>query len=79
VIASDVWRPVPWPFRVLIKLFMASPEDGARTSLYCATAPELAGQSGRYYDDCTEKRPSRHAAEQLARRLWEQSETWTAG
>lgn len=78
VIASDVWRSVPWPFRGLIKLFMKSTEEGAQTSLYCATAPQLADQSGRYYDDCKEIAPSRYATPDLAQELWKQSEAWTA-
>jgi len=32
------------------KLFMLSNEEGARTPLYCATAPELSSSSGRYYN-----------------------------
>jgi retinol dehydrogenase 12 len=48
VVASDVWRRVPWPIRPLIKLRMRSPEQGAQTSLYCATEPELEAQSGLY-------------------------------
>ena len=29
---------------------MLSTEQGARTSLYCATSPEVAGQTGLFYD-----------------------------
>ena len=39
VVASDIWRRVPWPVRPLMKLRMLSTEQGAATSLYCATAP----------------------------------------
>ncbi|MEV4534287.1 SDR family NAD(P)-dependent oxidoreductase [Asanoa sp. NPDC049518] len=31
-----------------------SPEQGAATSAYVATAPMLAGESGRYFEDCHE-------------------------
>jgi NAD(P)-dependent dehydrogenase (short-subunit alcohol dehydrogenase family) len=31
-----------------------SPEQGAATSVYVATAPVLAGDSGRYFEDCHE-------------------------
>jgi retinol dehydrogenase 12 len=41
VVASDIWRRIPWPVRPLMKLRMLSTEQGAATSLYCATAPEL--------------------------------------
>jgi retinol dehydrogenase-12 len=76
VVASDIFRRVPQPFRSVIKLFMISPEQGARTSLYCATDPSLAGASGRFYDNCAEREPSRVATAELAGRLWEQSEAW---
>ena len=78
VVASDIWRRVPWPVRPLLTRRMLTVEQGARTSLYCATAPELAGQSGRFYDDCAEREPSHVATPELAARLWEQSEEWTS-
>lgn len=78
VIASDVWREVPWPVRSLIKAFMRSSEEGAETSIWCATAPELAHQTGRYYDACREKRPSALAEDEaLSKELWERSVEWT--
>ncbi|WGX94286.1 SDR family oxidoreductase [Nocardioides sp. L-11A] len=79
-IASDVWREVPFGLRHAMKLFMKSPADGARTSLYCATSPDLARDTGRYYDDRREKEPSRVVTDELAAELWERSEAWvTAG
>lgn len=77
-VASDVWREVPFGLRHVMKLFMRSTVDGARTSLYCATAPELAGVTGRYYDDEREKAPSPVATPELAAELWERTETWVA-
>ncbi len=77
VVASDIWRRIPWGLRSLAKLFMISNEEGARTSLYCATAPEVADHDGRYYDKCREKKPSRLAGDaELARQLWEKSVQW---
>jgi NAD(P)-dependent dehydrogenase (short-subunit alcohol dehydrogenase family) len=78
VIASDIWRHVPWPIRPLMTRRMLSNEAGARTSLYCATSPEVAGSTGRYYEDCREV-PASHLAEDpdLARSLWEKSVEWT--
>ena len=75
-IASDVWRRVPWPVRPLIKRRMRSPAEGARTSLYCATSPEVANESGHYYDDCRRKEPSAIATPQLAAELWDRSIVW---
>ncbi len=77
VIASDVWRKVPQPFRWLITRFMLTVEDGAKTQLRCATAPELAGETGLYYDDCKQKTPSRWAQDaDAASKLWAESEAW---
>lgn len=74
VVASDAWRKVPWPIRPLMKLWMISNEEGAQTSLYCATSPEVADHDGRYYDKCAEKQPSALALDDaLARTLWETS------
>lgn len=75
-IGSAIWRRVPWPVEPLMKLFMRSDEEGAVTSLYCATAPELVGVSGRYYDHSREKTPSSVATPQLAAELWERSKEW---
>ncbi|MCR1780933.1 SDR family oxidoreductase [Nocardioides carbamazepini] len=75
-IASDVWREVPFGVRHAMKLFMKSPEQGARTSLYCATSPDVADHTGRYYDDEREKQPSRVVTDALAAELWERSEDW---
>lgn len=78
VIATDVWRRVPWPARAAIKAFMKSPEQGARTTLYCASDPEVAGESGFYYDDCRRRSPSAVARDPaLAAELWRRSAQWT--
>jgi NAD(P)-dependent dehydrogenase (short-subunit alcohol dehydrogenase family) len=79
VVATDVWRRVPGPFRWLMKKLMITPEEGARSSLRCATAPELAGETGRYYDPSgRERRPSRLAGDAaLAAELWTRSAAWT--
>jgi NAD(P)-dependent dehydrogenase (short-subunit alcohol dehydrogenase family) len=76
VIASDIWRKVPWPVRSLMKLRMRSPEEGAKTSLYCATDPSLANESGHYYEDEARKDPSQVATPELAAELWDQTENW---
>jgi retinol dehydrogenase 12 len=76
VVASDIWRRVPWPVRPLITRRMLTVEQGAQTSLYCATEPELAQVSGRYYENCAEREPNPAATPELGSRLWEQSEEW---
>jgi NAD(P)-dependent dehydrogenase (short-subunit alcohol dehydrogenase family) len=77
VIASDIWRRIPWPVRPLVTRFMKTNEEGAATSIYCAASPQVADESGLYYDDCATKRPSRLSQDEaLAAELWRRSEQW---
>jgi len=77
-VASNIWRGVPGPVRWVIKLFMISNEQGAETPLYCATAPELAAATGRYYYKSREGKTSPLAQDAaLARELWERTEAIT--
>ena len=77
VIASDVWRRVPWPFRPLMTAFMKSNDEGAKTSIYCATSDAVAGESGLYYDECQAKDPLPISLDvALADELRERSAAW---
>ncbi|TXI90299.1 MAG: SDR family oxidoreductase [Cupriavidus sp.] len=77
VVATNVWRAVPWPLGSLMKYFMISEEEGAATTLYCALAPEAAGQTGLYYEECQLREPAPLGRDaELAGRLWEESERW---
>jgi len=79
VIASDVWRSVPQPFRTLITLPMKSVEQGADNSIYLASSPDVATESGRYYHDRAAREPSALGSDAaLARELWTRSEEWTS-
>lgn len=53
-----------------------SEEEGAKTSVYLAGSPEIAGVSGKYFDKC---KPSRSSSvsydEDVSRALWRASET----
>jgi NAD(P)-dependent dehydrogenase (short-subunit alcohol dehydrogenase family) len=77
VVASDIWRRVPWPVRPLVTRNMLTVEQGAQTSLYCATSPSVAAESGRFYDRCALREASSVATPELGRALWERSEAWT--
>jgi NAD(P)-dependent dehydrogenase (short-subunit alcohol dehydrogenase family) len=64
-------------FRLLVKLiasFGTSPQEGAKTSIYLASSPEVEGVTGKYF---VKSNPKRSAAisydESLQRHLWEQS------
>ena len=77
VVATDVWREVPALIRPLIKLLMISTEEGAATTLYCATSAEAGRETGLYYDKCKVKAPSAVGQDAaLAAELWRRSEDW---
>lgn len=62
----------------LARPFTRTPEEGARTPLYAATASDLEGVSGQYIDDCRPREPSSVAQdEDVAAHLWTVSETLT--
>jgi len=77
VVASDIWRRVPRLVRPLITARMLTTEQGAVTSLYCATSPSVAAGGGLYYDKCAVQEPNPAATPELAERLWQRSATWT--
>ena len=77
VVASDIWRRVPRPARALIKRRMLTVDQGAVTSVYCATSGAVAPESGLYYDKCQVREPSRVATRELAELLWKHSAEWT--
>jgi retinol dehydrogenase 12 len=69
-----------WAARMVAALrpFFRTPEQGADTVVYLASAPEVAGVTGRYFVD---RRPKRSAAAThdaaLAARLWDASAALT--
>lgn len=79
VVASDVWRGVPFFIRPFIKLFMINNQEGAKTSLHCATSDAAKNETGLYYHSDTKvKEPSKLAQDEaLAKELWRRSLAWT--
>ncbi len=78
VVASDIWRRVPWPFEKLIKRFMITNEEGALTTLHCAMSPQAGKETGLYYDECKTKEPSAVSKDpNAAAELWQRSLQWT--
>jgi NAD(P)-dependent dehydrogenase (short-subunit alcohol dehydrogenase family) len=52
-----------------------SPEEGAKTIIYLASSPEVAGVSGAYFYECKPATPTAEArSDEDAKRLWEISE-----
>ncbi len=59
----------------VIKPFILTAEKGARTSVYLASSPEVAGVTGKYFVKCKARTPSKAARDdEAARRLWAVSE-----
>ncbi|HET9957226.1 MAG TPA: SDR family oxidoreductase [Polyangiaceae bacterium] len=64
-------------FRTLGAPFMKSVAQGAATSVFAATAPELDLHSGAYLSDCAIAMPSREATDpELAERVWRATEAF---
>ena len=62
----------------LVKLagpLLKTPEQGARTTVYLATSPEVEGVTGKYFANSKEARSTKESLDpQNAKRLWEASE-----
>ncbi len=70
-------RDVGPAVRLLVKLigsFGASPQEGAKTSIYLASSPDVEGVTGKYFVKSIPKRSASISYdESLQRQLWEQS------
>jgi NAD(P)-dependent dehydrogenase (short-subunit alcohol dehydrogenase family) len=61
------WAPLR-----LLKPFIRTAEEGARTAIYLASSPDVAGITGEYFKDEKPRYPSRAAQDDdSARRLWQ--------
>jgi NAD(P)-dependent dehydrogenase (short-subunit alcohol dehydrogenase family) len=77
-VASDAWRKIPALVMVVWKRFMLTNAEGARTSVHCASGPQLP--AGKYWDHQQRVvEPSALAQDDaLAAELWRRSEAWVA-
>ena len=63
----------------VIKPFILTAAQGARTSIYLASSPDVAGVTGQYFVKCKARKPSAAAQDdEAARRLWKISEELVA-
>lgn len=80
-VATSLGKNNGWFVGVLagfLRPFFKTPEQGAQTSVYLATSPEVNGVSGKYFSNCREGRLSRAARDDAAaRRLWDVSSAMT--
>ncbi|XP_054425402.1 retinol dehydrogenase 14 [Pteronotus mesoamericanus] len=62
-------------FNLLSWAFFKTPVEGAQTSIYLASSPEVEGVSGKYFGDCKEEELLPKAMDEtVARKLWDISE-----
>ena len=80
-VASNFAQNNGWLVRAVMKvahLFAISPEQGAQTSLYLASSPEVEGITGKYFVDCKPVSSSPVSYDQdTAQKLWRVSERLT--
>ena len=67
--SGRVWSGV---IKIAQKLFAISPQRGAETLVYLAASPEVAGISGKYWNEKQQKRSSDNSYDiEQQKRLWE--------
>jgi len=75
-VKTEFARALPGFLRTIFDFFAIfaykSAVEGAQTTIYCSVAEEVANESGLYYSDCAEKKPSKDALDKnAAKKLWE--------
>ncbi|EJD45681.1 NAD(P)-binding protein [Auricularia subglabra TFB-10046 SS5] len=48
-INTELFRTLSWPVRMIMRLLLYTPEQGALTMLYCGVAPETKDSNGKYF------------------------------
>jgi NAD(P)-dependent dehydrogenase (short-subunit alcohol dehydrogenase family) len=67
-VATHIWRVPP----VLVRPFLKSAKEGAETSVYLASSPEVEKVSGKYFENRVEKRSSEESYdEKKSLALWD--------
>jgi NAD(P)-dependent dehydrogenase (short-subunit alcohol dehydrogenase family) len=77
VVDSDVWRRAPHLAGWASSQQRLTVEEGAATSVYCATSGAVAADSGLFYEKCAIRSASPVATPELAGQLWKHSAEWT--
>jgi NAD(P)-dependent dehydrogenase (short-subunit alcohol dehydrogenase family) len=73
-VATEIARDSPLWMRVAFRVVGASPEKGARTSVYLASSPEVEGVTGEYFVSCKPAKTDPLAQDPaLAKQLWDES------
>ena len=69
-------QPAWWQIPLVngLNAFTLTPEQGAATSIYLASSPEVEGVTGKYYDKCKPIVSSKESYDaEVARKLWDTS------
>ncbi len=76
-VRTQIFRPqgfAGWLMRRAAELFAITPEEGAKTTIYLASSPEVEGRTGLYF---VKQKPAASSPESVddatARMLWDQS------
>jgi NAD(P)-dependent dehydrogenase (short-subunit alcohol dehydrogenase family) len=81
IVRTELARDQRWPMRIVGLLMLPalkSPQRGAATTVYAATASELGTSGGGYFSDCAPAKAGTRADDlELAARLWARSEELT--
>jgi hypothetical protein len=73
-VATEIARDSPLWMRVAFRVVGASPEKGARTSVYLASSPDVEGVTGEYFVSCKPAKADPLAQDPaLAKQLWDES------
>ena len=82
IVNTNIFSQFTGPFAPVVerlgRLFLLTPEQGAVTSIYLASSPDVEGVTGKYFIKSKEARSAKASYDlALARQLWETSEQLT--
>lgn len=74
VINTNLKRHVNFPMKSYFKKFIKTPEEGARTTIFCAVHEMCANETGLYYGNCKPSYVSHITRKKkVAKKLWDAS------
>ena len=75
---SGIWGALFGVFHAVARPFLLTPEQGAQTSIYLASSPDVEGVTGKYFAKSKQTPSSDRSHDtDLAQRLWQVSEELT--
>ena len=64
----------------LMRPFILTPKDGAKTTIYLATSSEVSGINGKYWKKCKQAKSSSESyRKNIQQELWQHTEILIAG